>query len=365
MKHLRRILPSGGRAIAIAALLGTTPLVHAADGVTIYGIVDAGFTWVSNAGGAHAALVDTGVMQGNRLGFRGTESLGDGVEAIFQLENGFSLSNGTLGQGGAMFGRQAWVGLSSPSAGSVKFGRQYDFFTDTLEAYYTPTWSAGGYANNPLDNDRMSGQRVNNAVKYMTPMYGGAQFGAMYGFSNLAGNINGAGRTYSFTATYKRGALSIGAAYTEVSGTTLDISSLVGSKTARVIGGRYLRDWGIGASYVLKDFTFYGVYSQALYVAQDGQAENRMFRNYQAGFAWWILPDVSVGPGYGLTTLGANKYYQLNLTADYYLSKRTDVYAQAIIQHAQGAGATADIISMQASSGPNQTLLRVGLREKF
>jgi general bacterial porin, GBP family len=63
-------------------------------------------------------------------------------------------------------------------------------------------WSAGEYANNPLDNDRMSGQRVNNFIKYMSPNYFGFAFGAKYGFSNLAGE-NGAGRTYSFTATYQ------------------------------------------------------------------------------------------------------------------------------------------------------------------
>ncbi|MEM5330415.1 porin [Paraburkholderia sp. JHI2823] len=361
-----RKLTLASRSSQIAVLstaLGLGHAAQAADSVTIYGIVDAGITHVSNEGGKSNTLLDTGIMQGNRLGFRGVESLGGGLQAIFQLENGFSLANGALGQGGLLFGRQAWVGLSSDKAGSIKLGRQYDFFVDTLEAYYTPTWSAGGYANNPLDNDRLSGQRVNNSVKYMSPSFGGAQMGAMYGFSNLAGNFNGPGRTYSFTANFTRGNFSTGAAYTEVSGTTLDISSLVGSSKPVLIGGRYLRDWGIGASYALKPLTLYGVYTQALYVANAGP--NQMFRNYQTGFSWAIRPDIFAGPGYGLTTLGGNKYHQLNLTVDYFLSKRTDVYAQTVIQHATGEGATAAVISMAASSNQNQVLFRVGMRSKF
>ncbi|MDR3098820.1 MAG: porin [Paraburkholderia sp.] len=351
--------------VALTAAFGFCQSARAASSLTLYGIVDAGLTWASNEGGAQNIFLDTGVMQGNRLGFRGVEDLGGGWQANFQLENGFSIGTGAAGQGGLLFGRQAWAGLSSTDYGSLKLGRQYDFFTDTLEAYYTPTWSAGGYANNPLDNDRMSGQRVNNAVKYLSPAFGGVQFGAMYGFSNLAGNFNGPGRTYSFTATWTRGGFSAGAAYTEVSGTTLDIAPLVGSSTPQLIGGRYLRDWGAGMSYALNSLTFYGVYSQALYVARDGQLQNQMFRNYQAGVAWQVRPDLTAGPGYGLTTLGPKKYHQLNLTIDYFLSKRSDVYAQAIIQHASGAGATADVISLPASSSADQILLRVGLREKF
>jgi predicted porin len=243
-------------------------------------------------------------------------------------------------------------------------GHQYDFMCDTLELYYTPTWSAGGYANNPLDNDRMSGQRVDNSVKYVTPNFAGFSFGAMYGFSNLAGNINGNGRTYSFTGVYSHGGFSAGAAYTEISGTQLDISPLVGSPTPVNVGGDKLRTWGAGANYQFSHVTVYGVYSQAQYESANG-LPSAMFRNYQGGVSYTHDAAQVYGVGYGLTTLGANKYHQLNLTFDYFLSKRTDVYVQSIIMHATGDSATAAVISIPASSNGNQVLLRVGMRHKF
>ncbi|MHC3923847.1 porin [Alcaligenes nematophilus] len=362
-RHVKIVLAS---CVGLATLIASSSAAaQTGDNVTLYGILDAGLTWISNANGPSKTTLDTGVMQGNRLGLRGSESMGNGLTAIFQLENGFSVATGEAGQGGALWGRQAWVGLKSDYLGSIKLGRQYDFFTDTLQAFYTPTWSAGGYSNSPLDNDRMSGQRVNQSVKYVTPSFAGVELGAMYGFPERREGQAQTGRTISFTANYKNGNFATGAAYTEVQEASLDISPLTGGGAPNRVGGRYLRDWGIGANYAFDKVTIYGVFSQALYVAPDGQQKNHTFRNYQLGFAWRAAPNLVLGPGYGLTTLGSNKYHQLNLTADYFLSKRTDIYTQAIIQHAQGEGATANVISMPSSTGRNQTLLRVGIRTKF
>jgi general bacterial porin, GBP family len=88
----------------------------------------------------------------------------------------------------------------------------------------------------------------------------------------------------------------------------------------------------------------------------EGRQINPNFRNYQTGFSYHATPSFILGPGYGLTTLGAQKFHQLNLTADYFFSVRTDVYAQAIIQHATGEGAHADVISMVGSSNGTQAL---------
>lgn len=181
--------------------------------------------------------------------------------------------------------------------------------------------------------------------------------------SNLAGDINGKGRTYSFTGVYSRGNFSAGAAYTEIAGTTLDISPLVGSAAPVNVGGSKLRTWGAGANYQFSKVTVYGVYSQAQYESANGLPA-AMFRNYQGGFSYTNVAQV-YGIGYGLTTLGANKYHQLNLTFDYFLSRRTDVYVQLIIMHATGDSAAAAIISIPASSSGNQVLLRIGMRHKF
>src|SRR5690606_38419365 len=211
--------------VGLATLIASSSATaQTGDNVTLYGILDAGLTWISNANGPSKTTLDTGVMQGNRLGLRGSESMGNGLTAIFQLENGFSVATGEAGQGGALWGRQAWVGLKSDYLGSIKLGRQYDFFTDTLQAFYTPTWSAGGYSNSPLDNDRMSGQRVNQSVKYVTPSFAGVELGAMYGFPERREGQAQTGRTISVTANYKNGNFATGAAYTEMQESSNNVS---------------------------------------------------------------------------------------------------------------------------------------------
>jgi predicted porin len=351
--------------IGLSALAGLTSAAYGQSSVTLYGIVDAGVTWNSNAGGKTVTLLDTGVMQGNRLGFRGSEDLGGGTKAIFAIESGFNLGTGALGQGGLGFGRMTWVGLSDQRLGTITLGRQYDFMYDSLGGYNTPTWSAGGYSNNPLDNDRLSGQRVNNAVKYVTSNYAGFTLGAMVGFSNLAGQFNGTGRTYSFSANYANGPLSVGTAYTDISGQPLDISPLVGSSTPVLLGGNFARTFGAGGTYkILSSVTTYALYTQSIFRGAAATADGT-FRNYEGGVAWLYNAAWNFGFGYTLTTLNGNKYHQGNLTADYFLSKRTDVYVESIFQHAVGDTAHADIISMAGSSDRNQLLLRIGMRHRF
>ena len=80
--------------------------------VTLYGLIDEGLNYTSNTGGHSNIQMESGFAQGSRWGLKGSEDLGGGNKAIFQLENGFDVNSGKLGQGGRMFGRQAYVGLS-------------------------------------------------------------------------------------------------------------------------------------------------------------------------------------------------------------------------------------------------------------
>src|ERR1700733_9510337 len=89
------------------------PSAFAQSSLTVYGMIDEGPEYNSNAGGKHLYNLTTAAQGGSRWGFRGQEDLGGGLSAIFRLENGFDLGTGKLGQGGLMFGRQAYAGLSS------------------------------------------------------------------------------------------------------------------------------------------------------------------------------------------------------------------------------------------------------------
>ncbi len=92
----------------LASCLCMTP-AFSQSSITLYGIIDSGLTYASNEGGSHNIREDDGIYYGNRWGLKGTEDLGGGLSAIFQLENGFSLGTGKLGQFGAEFGRQAYA----------------------------------------------------------------------------------------------------------------------------------------------------------------------------------------------------------------------------------------------------------------
>ena len=101
--------------------------------------------------------------------------------------------NGTNGQGGREFGRQAFVGLSSDQYGAVTLGRQYDSVVDYLGPLaLTGTQYGGTQFAHPFDNDNLDNSfRVNNSVKYTSANYAGFKFGGMYGFSNEAGGFCG------------------------------------------------------------------------------------------------------------------------------------------------------------------------------
>ncbi|HHT9054740.1 TPA: porin, partial [Burkholderia cenocepacia] len=126
-------------AAATLGMFGTA--AHAQSSVTLYGLIDAGVAYSNKVAttGGHGKLVKygDGVASGSRWGIRGSEDLGDGLKALFVLENGFSSGDGSIGQGGALFGRQAFVGLSKNGIGSLTFGRQYSFSTDYIGANYT------------------------------------------------------------------------------------------------------------------------------------------------------------------------------------------------------------------------------------
>src|ERR1700754_1749666 len=100
------------KSLLALGVLGTVAgAAHAKSSVTLYGLIDAGLTYTNNQGGSHNFKMTSGAVNGSRWGLRGSEDLGGGLKAIFTLEDGFSIANGTFGQGGREFGRQAFVGL--------------------------------------------------------------------------------------------------------------------------------------------------------------------------------------------------------------------------------------------------------------
>jgi predicted porin len=201
-------------ALASLALLSVAGAAQAQNSVTLYGVIDTGISYVSkaNEAGDHRWGTQNGNLSGSRWGLKGQEDLGGGLKAIFQLENGFDPSTGTLNQGGRLFGRQAYVGLTGNQWGTVTMGRQYDPSVDMVQPltgdnYWGAAFSTPGDIDN-YDNDL----RVSNSVKYVSPTFGGFQFEGIYGFSNLAGTT-GQGHTWGGAASYNNGPFAFAASY--------------------------------------------------------------------------------------------------------------------------------------------------------
>ena len=212
------------------AILAVAQGAWAQSSVTMFGLIDAGVSYVSNEGGGKNVKFDDGIFAPNLFGFRGTEDLGGGYRAIFALVNQFSMANGAI-IGTGIFGRNAYVGLESNRFGSITLGNQYDFMVDSLfsknNAISRDISGLYGFRNGPFqrlalpdnptgafDWDRTAGSKpIANSVKYSSPTVSGFSGGAMYAFGGVAGSV-GADNAVSAGVNYEMGPFGVGAAYT-------------------------------------------------------------------------------------------------------------------------------------------------------
>jgi predicted porin len=382
--------------LAIAILGSFGVAAHAQSSVTLYGVIDAGVSYVNhskNAAGGSDKLFkyDDGVAQGSRWGLRGSEDLGGGLKAIFLLENGFNSGNGTLGQGSREFGRQAYVGLAKDNVGSLTLGRQYTFSTDILGSYSTGAQTvAGNYAYHINDIDQLTSSRIDNAVKFTSANHSGFTFGALYGFSNQAGAFTGSPGTsgsssaYSFGANYAAGPFGVGAAYTDIRFPSATSSALPSATASTAIAGvtvpgtiHDLRTFGFGGRYSLGAATMWALYTNTRFVPITGTATT--FDAYELGGKYAFTTALTAGLGYTYMHAGdalKGHWNQVDASVDYALSKRTDVYLLGIYQRASGQNGAAQVQAQIGSSATayfgqsgnganNQLAFRVGLRHKF
>ncbi|KVM69365.1 porin [Burkholderia ubonensis] len=379
------------KTLIVAALSGVfATAAHAQSSVTLYGLIDAGITYTNNQGGHSAWQQSTGSVNGSRWGLRGAEDLGGGLKAIFTLENGFGINNGTLKQNGREFGRQAFVGLSHSVYGSVTLGRQYDSVVDYLGPLsLTGTQYGGTQFAHPFDNDNLNNSfRINNAVKYQSADYNGLKFGALYGFSNSSNFANN--RAYSVGASYSFMGFNVAAAYMQLNNNVNGLAQAF-SDPGAVTGdwtfaASRQRTWGAGLNYSFGPATAGFVFTQtrltdsvAISAGQSGVtggitglSGGTRFNNYEINGRYALTPALSLAGSYTYTDgriVGQSpKWHQFNLQAAYALSKRTDVYLQGEYQkvNSDGLPLRANINGLgTASSNNKQVAVTAGLRHRF
>jgi predicted porin len=329
--------------------------------VTLYGTMDTGITYISNAGGSRLVEMQPNIMWKSAFGIKGTEDVGGGTKVFFDVSNTFNTATG------ANYGFGPSFGLTNDTWGTLSAGQLNDFMFMSLtiarwgpQLYSAPPYytSAGpfnrlGLNDGSMDFNGLAGWYVfNNAVSYRSPSINGLSAGAMYAFGNVAGHM-GRGDTQSFGLDYSRGPLQLDAAYTF-------------TRSADVVeDGQAIRNWGFGGRMAVGSAFVDAVYTNT--------------RNTALGTGVQVVGGGIQYPLTRATTLSLNYHYdwanaaqksyhanQIGAGIFYGLSRRTDVYATVVWQHASGDGATAEVnYTMVSSSTATQTVARIGMTHRF
>jgi len=313
---------------AIAVLGAAAGAAQAQTNVSIYGSFDAGVrtqTDVNSNGNSRTTMGSTGTYNSNRLGFKGIEELGGGLNAHFTLESAFNSGTGATDTT-RFFGRSAFVGLGG-AWGSLDLGRQYTVAYRTVGTYDPFNFKYTGII--PTSQASISaGARVDNDIQY-TGVFGPLTARAEYALSERVGGGSG-GAHAALGATYASGPFVLGGAYTARKPDLRTAAQVSADAPANFQDNR---SWTLGGAYTLGPARIAAGYareSQDLAVGGDADQQNAWF-----GGSYNINPALVLSAAYyhtkvdaglaGATTDGKRGLFIVGGT--YALSKRTNLYA--------------------------------------
>jgi predicted porin len=388
--------------IASAALAMVAGTAQAQSSVTVYGVLDIGVSEVKNDTTAHsngqttsARISNTGNGDGSlatsRLGFRGTEDLGKGRRANFQLEfdltdagtggtrgNGASASSTTTGTYAQLGARYSWVGLEDAKLGQLRLGQQ----ETTMHSVFTAGLAGG--ANNAAGSIYSSSDTVNGisdiaarnrpydvfvsrAITYISPVVSGVRFevqSANYSSTGTSGNVADLRNSLNAASLkYSAGKLNLAAA---MQTTKVDSSAAANNVTTRDSSA-------FSANYDFGAVRAFGVYSTDKVtehngVTRDGKATELGLQLPMGKTMFWASAFEGDRKGTGLNapTSGATGLenqnadvsgYQVGVRND--LSKRTAIYAIYGQQEIKGTAAANNKAKVETTG------MSVGVRHSF
>lgn len=339
MKTHRFVLP------VLASLWAAS--AWAQSSVTIYGVADAFVEF--GKGTASTTKLQSGGISGSRIGFRGTEDLGGGLQAQFVIESGLAIDAGSVTQGGVFWGRQAFVGMTSPY-GTFTVGRQY--IPHFLSADFGDSFGTG--LGSPISSGVISlpgGSRANNSGVYTTPDLGGFTAKVM-----AAAGEGSTGRLLSADLRYGIGPFkaSLGWVRKDSFGTAVEAA------TGTVLSATY--DFGfmklLGGVQSVKNLT------------QAANTQDDRSEQYVGATAPIGAGVATVGWGTGKTkNVTGTKASEISVGYDHFLSKRTDLYVIASVIN--NGTATAFTANGATSTGPTTAAgtdvrsVALGVRHRF
>lgn len=333
--------------LAIAVLAAAPLLAAAQTNVTVYGVLDAAMAKEDTGApdGKQPLKLNSGNQSSSRFGFRGSEDLGGGMKAIFNLEAGYALDTG-VGDS-ALFGRRSVVGLES-NFGTLTLGREYSPIAAIAGA--SDPLGQGFFGSNlsAFNSGRLT-RRLSNSVNFKSQNYSGFSVLAAYSAgektSGPSGNLRGIGAQYAANGLY------LGAAYHEVD---------------RLATGND-KEYAFGAAY-----KFGAIEVKGGYLVADPVGDNNKFQQYNIGATY---------------TMAANKFfltYQQNkldaggakgnavgVAYTYNLSKRTNLYASYAMLDNNNSGAfglnssSTNVTPPTTAPGSDPKALALGIRHTF
>ena len=365
-------------ATAVAIAAATTQAQTA--NVTLYGYINTSIESNRGSQGGNtvgktptSATINRMTSNSSRFGFRGTEDLGGGLNAFFQLENSFNSDDGGLpsqaataaipsGNGtGIMWGREAWVGLGG-AFGQVKLGYGLTPYDDVLGLAHQNIGSTGlqnrnnglsagpGFATQQLFTNYGRGgvafsesqgnfdARAGNAISYSMPNVAGFRGRTMYSLVQETAATPRA-RLWDTALIYENGPITAGVTYALHKGFGGLAGLATGTHDQTALRGYARYDFGVArvdgsydvASYKLAGGTLKMKYFDvAVQVPFGASNVGLQYSQRDNGAAWAYSPPV----GFAAPTLatlrsnwsiGGGKH--VSLVYDYRFSKRTQVYA--------------------------------------
>jgi len=336
--------------ILAIALVSALPLVaQAQTSVTMYGMVDASIGVENNdaPGESSRTVVSSGTQSASRIGFRGTEDLGNGLKALFNIEAAVAVDTGATDSN--MFQRRAVVGLQG-AFGTVTVGREYGPIAAVAAA--SDTLGQGFYGSNlaGFGTNRLT-RRLSNSVNYQSNALSGFTLRAAYGAGERS--IDPSGDVTGVSLEYANAGLYIGAGYQNVerlaTGDDKEYNAGIGYKFG---------DFEVRAGYMAADPET-GVLPSAKYEQKNagvsyGFGANRVFLNYQQ-------QELATGAEGKAVTVAYS----------YTLSKRTNVYASYAKLRNNNNGvfsltSPAGSLALPATAfGADPQVYNVGVRHSF
>jgi len=429
----KRVL-SSAIALALTALATGTALAQSS--VTIYGNIDVGFDHINRKAGTRLLPESEGTtpinnalsnkLSTNRvtpdlssqsaLGFRGTEDLGGGYKGTFVLEGQMSVDAGNLARDGRLFGRQAFVGVTTPY-GELRLGRQYApiFFSSaviTTERFGgTDQFIEGGLSNSlniRWDNALTYSAQVGNfrgqlgyspnsgVPDRINAARGGsasATAGSILGGNNSSAggeNKDGRGRSYGLFGAYVTNELTLSAGYGRTNFDNTPVFLLTGATgTAAMFNIKDYSVWNLGAKYKLVDLglTFSGAFGHANYDINSATALASAFGLTNGSLR---VSSLVLGTRYDIGAVGLfgqwsetkfrnegrGKNTGFTLGAEYSLSKRTTLYTRyeelkdkgvgpAVTLTATGIREVPTMVGAGITPNGKTSLMAVGVRHSF